>query len=358
MTVDRVAYVVNRFPKVSETFIAGEVAAVRRRGIDVRVLSLRPPDGGPVHDVVTREGLMRHTVYDRDAFEEVIAGFRPQVIHAHFSREPTAVARTLAALHGLPFTFTVHGDDLWREPPDDLDRRAEAAAAIVTVSLAIAEELTRRFGVDPATIHVIPCGIDVADFAPGPHRDDPPLIVAVARLRPVKRLDLLLHALAPLHGSGQPFRCRVIGDGSERSCLETLRDELGLREVVRFVGAASQEVVRDAWRTASIGALTSTSEGMPLALMEAASCGVPVVATAVGGVPELVADGETGLLVANGDVTGLTDALRRLLCDPPLRTRMAAAARARAVAHFSLDHQVDRLTALWNDVATRSRDAA
>nr|MBA2451175.1 glycosyltransferase [Chloroflexota bacterium] len=314
MTPRRVAYVVSVFPKTSETFIAGELAELRRRGIEVRILSLRPPAAEPRHEIVARAGLLEHTTYDVEAFLARLREFRPALLHAHFATAPAAVARELAAELGVPFTFTAHGYDIHRKPPADFADRAAAASAVVTVSLANARHIAETWGVPRSHIRVIPCGVDTDRFRPsssgaGAVRESPAHIVCVARLHPVKNLGLLLEACASLRARGLAFRCVLVGEGESRDELVAARARLGLGEVVELVGAAEQVVVLGWWQRATVAVLTSHSEGMPVSLMEAAACDVPAVATAVGGIPELIEDGRTGLLTPPGDVPALAAAL-------------------------------------------------
>src|SRR5262249_19545614 len=129
-----------------------------------------------------------------------------------------------------------------------------------------------------------------------------------------------------------------------------MRTQLGLDQIVQMPGAADQRAVLGWWQQATLGVLTSENEGMPVSLMEAAACGVPVVTTAVGGIPELVQDGVTGLLVPAGNPELFASALERLLQDPGLRSRMSQAARERAEQMFSVKRQVDQLLALWSEI--------
>jgi colanic acid/amylovoran biosynthesis glycosyltransferase len=353
MTPRRVAYVVNSFPRLSETFIAGELAELRRRGVEVRILSLRLPDEELRHEIVARAGLTERTIYDPRQFPMVLREFRPEVLHAHFATEPTAAARGLAAESGVPFTFTAHRYDLYAKAPADFAERAAAAAAVVTVSEANARYMAKTFGVSADHIRLISCGVDTERFRPQGLRAEPPHVLCVARLKPFKNQGLLLEACASLQARGLEFRCVLVGDGSTRDELEATRTRLGLKQVVELVGAAEQTEVLAWWQRAAIAVLTSESEGMPVCLMEAAACGVPAVATAVGGIPELVEDGVTGLLVLPGDARALAEALERLLRDPELRARLGAAARRRAEERFSVVHQVNRLLALWTEVLRR-----
>src|SRR5947209_910776 len=350
--LQRIAYVVNVFPKLSETFIAWELAELRRRGVEVCILSLRPPDEGRRHEFIAQTGLEERTVYNSWEFPAVLREFRPELLHAHFATEPTAAARELAAELRVPFTFTAHGYDIYRKPPADFADRAAAAAAVITVSEANARFIVKTFGVPTAQIHVIRCGVDAERFSPHGKRLEPPHVVCVARLRPVKNLGLLLEACASLRARGVEFRCTVIGDGSCRDELEAMRARLGLARAVEVAGAAEQAEVLAWWQRATIAALTSTSEGMPVSLMEAAACGVPAVAPAVGGIPELVEDGVTGLLVPVGDTQALAAALEQLLRNPELAARMGMAARRRVEERFSLMGQVDRLLELWTELVS------
>lgn len=356
MTPARVAYVVNAFPKLSETFIAGELAELRRRGVEVLILSLREPQETLRHEIVTRGGLVERTVFDRAKFLEALRTFQPDLLHAHFATEPTTTARDLAAQLDRPFTFTAHGYDIYRRPPADFAERAAAAGAVLTVSEANARFLTNTLGVPRDRIHVIPCGVDVRLFQPSPERRAAtPTIVCVARLVPVKNLGLLLEACADLRARGVDFRCVLVGEGSCRAELEAARERLGLASVLELVGAAEQKQVLGWWHRATVAALTSEREGMPVCLMEAAACGVPAVATAVGGIPELVEDGVTGLLVPANDRPALATALERLIRDPNLAARLGTAARRRAEERFSVVQQVDRLLGLWSKLLREIR---
>src|SRR5438132_6025490 len=307
----RVAYVVNVFPKLSETFIAWELAELRRRGVEVCILSLRPPDEGRRHEIVREAGLEERVIYDPKEFRAALLEFQPERLHAHFATEPAAAARELAAELRVPFTFTAHGYDIYRKPPADFADRAGAASAVITVSEANARYIVKTFGVPTAQIHVIPCGVDGERFSPRGERLEPPHVVCVARLRPVKNLGLLLEACAVLQSRGVEFRCVLVGGGPCCDELEAMWARLGLSGVVELVGAAEQAEVLAWWRRATIAALTRTSEGMPVCRREAADCGVPAVATAVGGVPELIEEGVTGFLTPPGDAGGLADTLDR-----------------------------------------------
>jgi glycosyltransferase involved in cell wall biosynthesis len=373
MNPRRVAYVLNVFPKLSETFIANELAEVRRRGVDLRVLSLRQPEQEPRHRFIDEAGLQKIVCREPKRFESVLREFQPQLLHAHFATEPADAARQWSQRLGVPFTFTAHGYDIRRRPPPDFAARAAAARALVTVSEANRRYIVETFGVPSAHIRVIPCGVDTERFNPGGSRcqeaqtssainllkrSEPahvggyedPLIVCVARHVKVKNLGMLLEACALLCDRGVRFKCVSVGDGVCRGELEARHAELRLGHYVEFVGAEKQDQVLAWWQRADLAVLTSENEGMPVSLMEATACGVPAVATAVGGIPELIEHGVTGLLSPPGDVAAFADTLQSLLQDSARRSAMSAAARRRAVERFSLSRQVDALLALWSGV--------
>jgi len=348
--LQRVAYVVKTFPKLSETFIAGEIAELRRRGIDARIGAIKRPAEDLQHEIVRRARLLDVTTWDLDEYRGLLSDFKPQLVHAHFATEPTRIARELSAELNVPFTFTAHGHDVYRKAPADFGERADAASAVITVSEANANHISARFGVRVEDIEVVPCGIDMVRFQPSRETAEGGLIVCVARFSPVKNVGLLLRACSLLARRQVNFRCVVIGDGRCREEIRQVRSDLGLERAVTLVGALAQDDVIRWWRRATVGALTSHSEGMPVSLMEAAACGVPVVATAVGGVPELVADGRTGFVVEPEHDEQLAAALERVICDGRLASRMRQAARERAVRKFSVVRQVDQLLAIWDRV--------
>lgn len=351
MGVTRIGYVINVFPKLSETFIAVEMAELRRRGVEVLAVSLRTPTETLRHPILESAGLLERTVYPPTDCLPALKAFHPDLLHAHFATEPTAAARDFSKALDVPFTFTAHGYDIHRKPPADFDRRAADASAVVTVSRANADYMHATFKISREKIHVIPCGVDTNLFKPLDHKSsvEPPLIVCVARHVVVKNLGLLLHALRLLTDWKIPFRGVLIGDGPCHNELKQLARELGIENQVDFIGAATQDAVLPWLQRATIAVLSSQNEGMPVSLMEAAACGAPLVATAVGGIPELVRDGVTGF-VAAPEPELFARALQRVLQNPNLARAMRTAARADAVARFSVQRQVDELLAMWENV--------
>ena len=364
--VERVAYILKAFPQLTQTFVIGEMAELRRRGIEVMIVSLRrPPSEALRHALVAEAGLDKRTIYDPAGFLPSLLEFRPQLLHAHFATEAAAAALRFAAEIGVPFTVTAHGYDIYFRPPKDFRKRAMAASAMVTVSVANQRHITKAFGVPSEHIHVIPNGVDTNFFCPEREAvsatdsrvadERPPLIVCVARHETVKNLPLLLEACAILRDRRVRFGCVMIGDGAQRNHLETMRRARSLDGIVEMTGELERAEVLRWWRRAAVAVLCSDSEGMGVSLIEAAACGVPAVATRVGGMPEFVLDGVTGLLTPPRDRTALANALTQMITDPLRAAEMGRAARRRVIDQFSSRLQVDRLLAMWRGILEESR---
>ncbi len=387
-----VGYVIRMFPQLSETFVANEIFELERRDVELRIYSYRRPTQAVPHEVVGRirsavaylpdplyrspNALRRATrAVRRDAPERYrelrraalagalarrsvdpvrrfvqavclaarLSGSGVRHLHAHFAHGPTEVAMLASALAKLRFSFTAHARDIYTAPRAELRAKVLAAAFVVTCTRANRDHLRELAG--PAArdkIHLVYHGTDVAKFRPGPAglRDEPPLLLSVGRLVPKKGFASLLEACAMLRRRGHAFRCRILGEGPERESLAALARGLGLDGIVDMPGGQSQEQVLEWYRRATAFALPCTilangdRDGIPNVLVEAMGVGLPVVSTAISGIPELVDDGRNGLLVPAGRSEDLAAALERLLRDAALRERLAVNARRTVVERF------------------------
>ncbi|MCL4263428.1 MAG: glycosyltransferase [Anaerolineae bacterium] len=227
-------------------------------------------------------------------------------------------------------------------------------------SHAGARWLAEQAHVPPAKIRAIHSGLDAAPFmqaAKGqirpslPISPSTPLIVSVGNLRKVKDQQTLIHAAHQLRQQGHPFHLLLVGDGQQRATLEQLTGNLNMAEHITFMGRRAD--VSDILADSDIKVLSSRSEGLPAAIMEAMAAGLPVVATAVGGVPELVQDGLTGLLVPPDDASALADALAVLLNDLSLRQQYGRAGQQRLLTHFALPDKVAELEHTYGQLVNR-----
>jgi glycosyltransferase involved in cell wall biosynthesis len=265
---------------------------------------------------------------------------RPDIVHANSSKAGV-LGRLAASLAGVPIRiFTVHG---WAFSAHSgvasrLYRWADRLVRPLTTATICVSNTDRARGLAAQTCTaettvVIPNAIDV-DGAPASRRERPrPLIVAVGRLKAPKDFLTLVRALALL--PGQAFDAAIVGDGPDRAELEAAIEALGIGERVILLG--EREDVRQLLAGADIFVLSSASEGLPVSVLEAMAAGLPVVGSHVGGVPELVVEGETGLLVEAGDPQSLAAALDTLVEDAELRRRMGDAGRERARERFDLE---------------------
>jgi glycosyltransferase involved in cell wall biosynthesis len=364
-----IAYLVHRFPVATQTFTYDELMVFERTGLDVTVFSFRPgePLDWPLGPLRVRtlpsalsvaslgalawwatraparllrslrwaiggRFLVRPSLRERvTALLSVPRGAwlarQPSIalFHAQFSNETATTALIAAHLSGRPFSFRSHT----APNPQLLVEKLQRAAVVLAISEHDRNELLAA--APGAHVVLSPLGIPLPPAVE--HERDPGLVVSVGSLIEKKGHDVLIEACARLRAEGLDVRCEIAGAGHLHDSLRSLIERLGVQDSVHLLGPLSREDVLARVASASVFALAAVPsrigvDGVPVALIEAMAVGTPPVSTALSGIPELVSDGETGLLVEPGDVAGLADALRRLLTDEPLRTRLGESARA------------------------------
>jgi glycosyltransferase involved in cell wall biosynthesis len=284
-----------------------------------------------------------HPLHDALAVRELlqlIRRHRPHIVHAHSSKAGI-VGRLAARLARVPVQiFTVHGWSFAAYPPPAswLFGTADRLMCGGTSMIVCPAHAVRTAGLRARTCRadrsiVIPNAVDVGAFRRAHHSAQTPKVVTVGRLAFPKTFAILLRALAIL----QPgtFHAAIAGDGPKRHQLAADIELLGLSDAVQLLGTRSDVV--DLLADSDVFVLSSRSECLPMSVIEAMAAGLPVVASAVGGVPELVEHGRTGIVVPPDDPAPLADAIARLVADADLRRRMGEAGRARAEALFDVD---------------------
>jgi glycosyltransferase involved in cell wall biosynthesis len=282
------------------------------------------------------------------------------IVHAHMPRASVPGA-LLARAARVPVVIShEHGSALeGKRLRAFLDR--EVVARLSTVMIAVSEwdrqNLIANEKISPDVIRVLPNGVASSDSSPlaspalattaGAH-----LIGAVGRLYPEKGHADLIVAVDLLRAKGYAVRCVILGDGPQEAELRALIARLGLGEQVELLGW--RDDVDQVVRRLDVAVLCSVREGSPLAMLEYMAAGAPIVATSVGGVPELIGDGDHGVLVAPGDPGSLCSGIAKLLDDRELAGRLGAAARARQAAQFDLGDLIGRVEALYDELLAPS----
>ncbi|QLA17159.1 glycosyltransferase family 4 protein [Desulfolutivibrio sulfoxidireducens] len=402
------AMVLKGYPRISETFISNEIRLLEEMGLRIRIISMRRPRESFAHASVSRikadvvylpemltghwgEFLRRNLRQLRArpvAYLKATARMLRQFVktrrsaslkhllqagyllqdpasdppaahfHAHFAHSPGSVARYAAMLTGLPFSFTGHAKDVYTQKPAALTEKIRHAAFAVTCT-GHNRDYLERLAAGRTPVHLVYHGIDLSLFSPGP---PPPLkppyrILSVARLTAKKGLPTVLRALGLLAEMGLDFTCDVIGEGEDRQKLEALAGYCGISTRVFFHGAMPHEKVLDFYRAAHAFVLgcqvlpNGDRDGIPNVLVESMAMGVPVAATSVSAIPELVTEGETGLLVPPGDPEALAQAVHRLVTDAGLRGRIIPAAMEKVRRDFDNTVHTARLADIFRQRA-------
>jgi glycosyltransferase involved in cell wall biosynthesis len=397
-----VAFVLKGYPRLSETFIAQEIRGLEELGLTLRLYSLRRPTDTAVHPVhreirapvaylpeylheepgrVLRSwwALRRTPRYAaarrlfiadwrRDRSRNRLRRFGQALVlahelaadvgwlHAHFLHTPASVVRYASALLGMPWSVSAHAKDVWTTPSWELREKLADCRWLVTCTRAGADHL-RRHAPEPQRVALFYHGLDQRRFPPPPlprplrdggHGEEPVVLLSVGRAVEKKGYAVLLEALARLPHA-LAWRFIHIGAGPLLAPLAAQAARLGLTARIEWRGAQPQEAVLAAYRQADLFVLASRiaadgdRDGLPNVLMEAQSQALACVATRVSAVPELIDDGETGLLVEPDDPRALADAIERLIRHPVLRVRLAVAGQRRVAKAFAFDAGVSRL---------------
>jgi glycosyltransferase involved in cell wall biosynthesis len=290
-------------------------------------------------------------------------------IHVHFAHNAATLALVVERLIGVPFSFTAHAVGIFADQVI-LKEKIKAARFIVAIS-----EYNKRFLVkyagDPKfaeKIYVIHSGIPIADFSPGTHSPPTstglPLILSVSRLVEKKGFPFLIRACKHLHDQGYRARCVIIGSGPEEEKLHHLIHDLGMQDWIKLTGWLDQAHVRAHLEKATLFALPcivatdGDQDGIPAVLMEAMAMAKPCVSTIVSGIPELIDNGHSGLLVPEKDEVALADALCHLLDDPGLADRLGQTAQQKVCRAFNLDRISDQLLLLFTNQVSGTPEAS
>ena len=387
------AYLFERFPSFGQTFCYREVAELARQGINPPIFSIRNPKDEPpqdwdqriverVHYLPDEEQLVREvrraskkgkltgeviaaldewgrrTDFLR-LYQGVYIGLRLQKmgvrhVHAHFAGMAARTAFWVDKFFPITFSFTAHANDIFapRNFEIGLDKLVDAARVILTETDYGAEFLRERFPDCADRIHRIYNGLNLAEFRRADFSFTPPLIVAIGRLIAKKGFADLIRACRLLMERGKLFRCEIIGEGPLEEELHKQIVQLDLQDRVGLPGAKPQHEIREHLAAGSAFVLPSVvdpdggMDNLPTVIMEAMAAGLPVISTAIGGIPEMVIENETGFLVPPGDIVALARAIERLFDEIDLARQLGERGFERAKELFSIEKNVRELSAL------------
>jgi glycosyltransferase involved in cell wall biosynthesis len=271
-------------------------------------------------------------------------------LHNHFGDSSGMVTMLASQLSGVGYSITFHGPHIFFEPTLlALREKVKYAKFIVCISnYCRSQMMLFSDAEDWHKLKIVHCGVDVDQYPYAQVKtqaapEAPVKLLYVGRLAAEKGVPVLLRSLIALKNEGHRFHLTLLGDGPERSTLETEVKQHGLIQMVHFSGFASQEMVRDTLLESDVFILPSFAEGVPVSLMEAMACGVPVIGTNVGGVTELIEHGISGMVVAPSDEVALKSAILSYITQPELRESVRLAARNTIESNFNIKVEVDKL---------------
>jgi glycosyltransferase involved in cell wall biosynthesis len=387
------AYLFERFPSFGQTFCYREVVELARQGTAPPIFSIRNPKDEPPQDwdtgIVQRVDYLpeekqllewvhraskkgkltaeiigaldewgRRTDFLR-LYQAVYVGLRLQEmgirhVHAHFAGMAARTAFWVQRFFPLTFSFTAHANDIFapRAFEIGLDKLVDTAHVIITETDYAAQFLRDRFPERADRIHRIYNGLNLAGFGHADFPSSPPLIVAVGRLIAKKGFANLIRACGLLAERGKSFHCEIIGEGPLENELREQIKQLDLQNHVAFAGAKPQREVRQRLAAANVFVLPSAidaqggMDNLPTVIMEAMATALPVISTEIGGIPEMVVQNETGVLVQPDDAVALAGAIEKVIDDRSLAQKLGRTGYERARELFSIEKNVRDLCAL------------
>ena len=395
-----ILYVLDDFPKLSETFVLNELVELIKRGVNVEILALRNPLEKLINEDVVYYNLFDKTNYfrlpppselkfgygfspvfynymlktlrnyhDKTTFKHMVrlSYYIPfyrniDLIHSHFAYEAAVTGMQMSRILDRPFTFTAHAYEIFSQPSYSKDRLkmlADSAEKIITPSVFNKNHIIRETDCVTDKIEIVR-----ATIFPEKFNKKEPLntaqgkikIIAVGRLVEKKGFEYLIKAMKTVVKRNSSVFLNIIGEGKLKKELIELSNNLGLADRINFLGARSNEECMDELATSTIAVLpcvvaeNGDMDVCPLTLQEAMAMEIPVVSTTVGSIPELIEDGKEGLLIPERNETALTQAIIKLIDNPSLREEMGKRGREKILREFNIKTQVDKLLEIWRKV--------
>ncbi|KPK66855.1 MAG: hypothetical protein AMS21_00140 [Gemmatimonas sp. SG8_38_2] len=395
----RLAYFTNTYPRATDTFVRREVIGLRKRGFDVVTYSVRKT--GSDHDVedevirekrntryilpinvlglfllnlktllrdprryistavlackTSRPGIKGHFLQlayllEATVLAKMVKEDRVEHLHNHLGDNSGTVTLLAAKLADVPYSISIHGPHIFFDGLHwALNKKTEYAEFICCIGHFCTSQMMlysdKAFW---SKFKIIRCGVDLDQFEYRAPERKAKKMVYVGRLSSEKGIPILFESLGKLKEQNYDVELTLLGDGEDRDFLENLAKEKGIEDRVVFGGFVDQATITEILRASDIFVLPSFAEGIPVALMEAMAIGIPVIATYVGGVTELVVDQITGQVVFPSDANGLSEAIARYVDDPEFCRVVSRNAREKVAAEFNIEDQVDKLAELFS----------
>jgi colanic acid/amylovoran biosynthesis glycosyltransferase len=369
----KIVYLVDSFPKLSETFILNQITGLIDRGHEVKILALNNPQEKQVHEEINRYNILTKTHYicyrdsstllDTANTKALASCLDADLIHAHFATKPTDVALDISMRTGIPYIVTIHAYDIFINPDVmRLKTKFLRAEKVITCSYfnknylinLISQGLNRK-------IDVVPYGINLLRFKYIERK--PKEIITVIFVGRLVEKKGILDAIAVCHKvveRSPSVVFRIVGDGPLKGKAMQMVEELNIQSRVNFLGGLTQVRVIEEMKAADIFFLPSLtasngdSEGLPVVILEAQAMGLPVVSTQHTGIPEAVINGKTALLVPERDTDLMADRICKLIVNPDLRIQMGKAGRNWVESRFDMTNEIEHLEkTMLNVVSSR-----
>ena len=395
-----IVYLLSQYPALTHTYLLREVLELRKLGLNIHVVSIRPSDrpvdtlegaerdeavptfyvklGGFWKTLATHAKfmarhpfswirglnytlhlsrrnpgkLLNHLFY---FVEAIVVGCwmqnkRSSHVHTHFV---STVAVILKKVFPITFSMTIHGPEEFDDAIGfHLDEKMATADFVFSISYYSQSQLMRASSSENwHKIQVVPLGVNPLAYRPAPRPAETGTfrLFCVARLAPVKAQTILLQSVASLIKAGRRIELHLVGGGSDRERLEHIAGELGIRSAVVFHGGLPHPRVIELLGTAHAFALASFAEGVPVALMEAMALEIPCIATCVMGIPELIRDRIDGLLVPPSDIRALSAAIEELIDHPELRARFGQSGRRHVMEKYDVERNVRTMADIFRE---------
>ncbi len=395
----RIAYFTNTYPRATDTFIRREVLGLRTRGFEVFTYSVRSTgvDHNVEEEVISEKNNTQYLLPANflalffDVVSSLISspktffatlllalkttrpglkGFALQMIyfceaimlakrlkkdkiehlHNHLGDNSGNVTMFASRLTSIPFSISIHGPHIFFDGLYwALDKKTELSKFICCIGhFCTSQMMLYSDKTYWDRFNIIRCGVNIEQFDFQPPARKARKMVYVGRLSAEKGVPILFSSLSDLKAKNYDFHLTLLGDGQDRKFLEEQVEQMGLQDYVEFGGFVDQDTIKSTLRNSDIFILPSFAEGIPVALMEAMALGIPVIATYVGGVTELVVDGITGQVVSPSDSQGLGNAIAKYIDDEVFCKDIAQRARDKVVQEFNIEDQVDKLASLFS----------